>query len=80
MPPKSVSLSSIVRNTEDKDLLKYDDVNLAKIAKFIGQDSLDQILAGYKSKQSFTISDVLKRLGISAKELNVDPSAILGKE
>jgi hypothetical protein len=80
MPPRSVSLSSIVRNTEDKDLLKYDDVNLAKIAKFIGQDSLDQILAGYKSKQSFTISDVLKRLGISAKELDVDPSAILGKE
>lgn len=61
-------------------MLKYDDVNLAKIAKFIGQDSLDQILAGYKSKQSFTISDVLKRLGISAKELDVDPSAILGKE
>jgi len=80
MPPRSVSLSSIVRNTEDKNLLKYDDVNLAKIAKFIGQDSLDQILAGYKSKQSFTISDVLKRLGISAKELDVDPSAILGKE
>jgi hypothetical protein len=80
MPPRSVSLSSIIRNTEDKDLLKYDDVNLAKIAKFIGQDSLDQILAGYKSKQSFTISDVLKRLGISAKELDVDPSAILGKE
>ena len=61
-------------------MLKYDDVNLAKIAKFIGQDSLDQVLAGYKSKQSFTISDVLKRLGISAKELDVDSSAVLNKE
>jgi hypothetical protein len=80
MPPRSVPLSSIVRTTKDEDLLKYDDVNLAKIAKFIGQDSLDQVLAGYKSQQSFTISDVLKRLGISAKELDVDPSAILGKE
>jgi len=80
MPPKSVSLSSIVRTTKDEDLLKYDDVNLAKIAKFIGQDSLDQVLAGYKSKKSFTISDVLKRLGISAKELDVDPSAVLSKE
>jgi len=80
MPPKSVPLSSIVRTTEDEDLLKYDDVNLAKIAKFIGQDSLDQVLAGYKSKQPFTISDVLKRLGISAKELDVDPSVVLGKE
>jgi len=80
MSPRSVPLSSIVRTTEDKDLLKYDDVNLAKIAKFIGQDSLDQVLESYKSKQSFTISDVLKRLGISAKELDVDPSAILGKE
>jgi hypothetical protein len=80
MPPKSVPLSSIVRTTEDEDLLKYDDVNLAKIAKFIGQDSLDQVLAGYKSKQSFTIADVLKRLGISVKELDVNPSAVLGKE
>jgi hypothetical protein len=80
MPPKSVPLSSIVRTTEDEDLLKYDDVNLAKIAKFIGQDSLDQVLAGYKSKQSFTIADVLKRLGISIKELDVNPSAVLGKE
>jgi hypothetical protein len=80
MPPRSVPLSSIVRTTDDKDLLKYDDVNLAKIAKFIGQDSLDQVLAGYKSKQSFKISDVLRRLGISAKELDVDPSAVLGKE
>ena len=80
MPPKSVSLSSIVRTTEDKDLLKYDDVNRAKIAKFIGQDSLDQVLEGYKSKQSFTISDVLKRLGINPREIDVDTSAILGKE
>jgi hypothetical protein len=80
MPPKSISLSSIVRTTKDEDLLKYDDVNLAKIAKFIGQDSLDQVLAGYKSKQSFTISDVLKRLGISVKELDVDSSAVLSKE
>jgi hypothetical protein len=80
MPSKSISSSSIVRTTKDEDLLKYDDVNLAKIAKFIGQDSLDQVLAGYKSKQSFTISDVLKRLGISAKELDVDSSAVLNKE
>jgi hypothetical protein len=80
MPSKSISSSSIVRTTKDEDLLKYDDVNLAKIAKFIGQDSLDQVLAGYKSKQSFTISDVLKRLGISAEELDVDSSAVLNKE
>jgi hypothetical protein len=80
MPSKSILSSSIVRTTKDEDLLKYDDVNLAKIAKFIGQDSLDQVLAGYKSKQSFTISDVLKRLGISAKELDVDSSAVLNKE
>ncbi len=72
--------SSITRTSEDKDLLKYDDVQLAKIAKFIGQDSLDRVLAGYKSKQSFKIADVLKRLGISAKELNVDPSVVLTKE
>jgi hypothetical protein len=80
MPPKSVPLSSIIRINNDKFLSKYDDVNLAKIAKFIGQDSLDQVLAGYKSKQSFTIADVLNRLGISSKELDVDPSAVLGKE
>jgi len=72
--------SSITRTSKDKDLLKYDDVQLAKIAKFIGQDSLDRVLAGYKSKQSFKVADVLKRLGISTKDLDVDSSVILTKE
>ena len=80
MDSKIGSSLSITRTTEDKDLLKYDDVQLAKIAKFIGQDSLDRVLAGYKSKQSFKVADVLKRLGISTKDLDVDSSVILTKE
>jgi len=77
MAEKTVRPEDVVIVTDDPDLLKYDDYNLAKIAKFIGQDSLDQVLAPYKSQQKFTIGDVLKRLGIKPNELDVDPTAIL---
>lgn len=63
--------------SNDPNLVKYDDANLAKIAEFIGQDSLDQALAGFKSKQKFTIGDLLKRLGIKSDELSVNTSATL---
>ena len=77
MAEKTVRPEDVIIVTDDPDLLKYDDYNLAKIAKFIGQDSLDQVLEPYKSQQKFTIGDVLKRLGIKPNELDVDPTAIL---
>lgn len=80
MDKKSVSLTSITRTTDDPYLLKYDDYDLAKIARFIGMDSLDQALSGFKSKEKFTIGDVLKRLGIKSSELDVDTTVSLGKE
>lgn len=80
MDIKSVSTNKITRTSNDPYLLKYDDYDLAKIARFIGQDSLDQVLSGFKSKESFTIADVLKRLGIKSSELDVNVNAVLGKE
>ena len=80
MEKKSVPITSIKRTTDDPYLLKYDDYNLAKIARFIGMDSLDQVLNGFKSKEQFTIKDVLKRLGIESSELDVDLNASLSKE
>lgn len=74
------SLNQIIRTTKNPFLLKYDDNNLAKIAKFIGSDSLDQVLESFKSQQKFTIAEVLKRLGIDSSDIDVDTSAVLTKE
>ncbi len=78
---KSVPEDQIIRTTEDSDLLKYDDVDLAKIAKVVGQDTLDQALEPLmKSKKSFTIGDVMKRVGLSTKDVDVNLSSILQSE
>jgi hypothetical protein len=78
---KSVPKDQIIRTTEDSDLLKYDDVDLAKIAKVVGQDTLDQALKPLmKSKKSFTIGDIMKRVGLSTKDVDVNLSSILQSE
>jgi hypothetical protein len=77
---RTIRPDQIIRTTDDPLMLKYDDENLAKIAQFIGQDSLDQVLSGFKSKESFTIGEVLKRLGIKSSEIDVDATSVLGKE
>lgn len=75
----TVAESDIGRTTTDKNLLKYDDYDLAKIADAVGQSKLDKVLAKYGSKQKFTVGDVVNALNINAKQLGVNTSSVLGK-
>jgi soluble lytic murein transglycosylase-like protein len=75
---KSVPETSITRVSDDKDMLKYDDYDLAKIAKEVGQDKLDKVLAKYKSRERYTIGDVVRALNLDAQELGVNSKSVLG--
>ena len=77
MPTKTTLQDQIEVITNDPLMIKYDDYNLAKIAKFIGQDSLDQALSTFKSGQKFSIASLLNRLGIEKDALDVELGAIL---
>lgn len=76
---KSVSETGITRVSDDKDMLKYDDVDLAKIAKRVGQARLDKVLAKYKPQERFTVEDVLNALNLDAQELGVNRKSVLSK-
>lgn len=58
-------------------LQKYDDVDLAKIASYVGSDKLDTVLQKYYTGKKFTVGQVLKDLGLSAQEVGVRANSIL---
>jgi len=75
----TVAESDIVRTTTDKNLSKYDDYDLAKIADAVGQSKLDKVLAKYGSKQKFTVGDIVNALNLDPQELGVNIKSVLGK-
>lgn len=62
-----------------KNLQRYDDYDLAKIADAVGTERLDRVLAKYASNEKFTVGDVVDALNINAKQLGVNTNSVLGK-
>jgi len=72
-------LGAIYQEKSDKLLAKYDDHDLAKLAKVVGEDKLDAILATKDPGVSFTVADLVKELQIDPTDIKLNLQSILKK-